>query len=513
MVGKLHFEAPTVLQYFAALVADDASLSMLEAAVAVAQDADPGLDPQAALAEVDALAAALRRRIPADAGPLHRLRLLNRYFFAELGFAGNVNDYYDPANSYLPAVLARRRGIPITLAILYIELAGQAGLRAVGVSFPGHFLVKLHMPQGEVVIDPFNGQSLSREELDERLAPFRRRQGAVDDEEEVPLGLYLQAAPARDVIARLLRNLKEIHRSAGQLPRLLAVLERLVILLPDHWEERRDRGLVRAELGRTDLACADIEAYLAARADAPGVRRRHRACTEGTGMTTPTPAMRQLPLPLAREPLPTFDNFVPGENAAVLAHLRALAMPAAPVYLWGPPGSGKTHLLGALVHAVQARGQRAASFDRRESWGAALAPDAALVVIDDCDALDDAAQADAFRLFVDAATQGTQIIAAGRVPPVDLPLREDLRTRLGWGPVFALQPLADALARAALRREADRRGILLSDEVMDHLLTRFARDLKHLMQLLDRLDRFALARSRTVTVPLLKQMLDEEGAA
>jgi regulator of sirC expression with transglutaminase-like and TPR domain len=263
------------LQYFATLVADDASLSVLEAAVAVAQDARPMLDTQAVLAEVDALAATLRKRLAADAGALQRLRLLNRYFFQELGFAGNVNDYYDPANSYLPDVLARRRGIPITLAILYIELATQAGMRAVGVSFPGHFLVKLHMPQGEVVVDPFTGQSLSRSQLDERLQPFRRRSGVLD--EDVPLGLYLQAAPPRDVIARLLRNLKEIHRSAGAWQLLLAVLERLVILLPEDWAERRDRGLVHSELGRLDLACADIEAYLAHCADAsdaPALRRR-----------------------------------------------------------------------------------------------------------------------------------------------------------------------------------------------------------------------------------------------
>jgi hypothetical protein len=110
---------------------------------------------------------------PADAPPLQRLRLLNRYFFQELGFAGNVNDYYDPRNSYLPDVLRTRRGIPITLALLYVELATQAGLQAAGVSFPGHFLVKLRMPRGEVVIDPFSGQSLSREDLDERLMPYR----------------------------------------------------------------------------------------------------------------------------------------------------------------------------------------------------------------------------------------------------------------------------------------------------------------------------------------------------
>jgi regulator of sirC expression with transglutaminase-like and TPR domain len=278
MTGKLHFEAPTALQYFAALVADEDSLSTLEAAIAVAQDDDPSLDTQAVLSHVDQLAATLKRRVPADAAALQRLRLLNRYFFNELGFAGNVNDYYDPDNSYLPAVLVRRRGIPITLAIVYIELATQIGLHAVGVAFPGHFLVKLHMPQGEVVIDPFSGRSLSRGELDERLQPFRQRQGLVGDD-AVPLGLYLQAASPRDVLARLLRNLKEIFRTSGELQRLLAVQERLVILLPDDWEERRDRGLLHAELGRIDLARADIEAYLARRrdaGDAAPLRRRLR---------------------------------------------------------------------------------------------------------------------------------------------------------------------------------------------------------------------------------------------
>ena len=108
MGSPLHFEAPTALQYFAALVADDASFSVLEAAIAVAQDDDPGLDPQAVLSEIDTLAERLRRRLPADAAPLQRLRLLNRYFFQELGFAGNVNDYYDARNSYLPAGAAQR---------------------------------------------------------------------------------------------------------------------------------------------------------------------------------------------------------------------------------------------------------------------------------------------------------------------------------------------------------------------------------------------------------------------
>lgn len=267
-MSSLRFEAPTALQYFASLVAEDSGFSLLEAAVAIAQDEYPRLDPQAVLAEIDALADKLKRRIPADAVALQRLRFLNRYFFKELGFAGNVNDYYDARNSYLHQVLATRRGIPITLALLYIEFASQIGLDARGVSFPGHFLVKLRMhtgsQQGEVVIDPFTGHSLSREELDERLQPYRRQQG-LEGDFDVPLGLFLQAAPARDVVARMLRNLKEIHRSAEDWPRLLAVQHRLVILLPDAWEERRDRGLAYAELGQLGMAADDVEAYLAHR--------------------------------------------------------------------------------------------------------------------------------------------------------------------------------------------------------------------------------------------------------
>ncbi len=135
-----------------------------------------------------------------------------------------------------------------------------------------------------------------------------------------------------------------------------------------------------------------------------------------------------------------------------------------------------------------------------------------LVVIDRCDELDADQQQAAFALFVDATTRGIGIAAAGRLPPVDLPLRDDLRTRLGWGHVLAIQPLSEAESRAALRREADRRGLFLSDDVIDYLLTRFSRDLKHLMGLLDRLDRFALVNKRAITVPLLKQMLAQEGA-
>lgn len=253
---------PTPLAYFASLVGDDDQLPLLEAAVSIAQDEYPDLDVQTVLGDVDQLLARLRRRCPGDAGPLQRLRALNQFFFRDLGFGGNVNNYYDPDNSYLNAVLRTRRGIPITLAVLWLELAQGLGLKAMGINFPGHFMVKVNLPNGQVVIDPFSGQSLSREELSERLEPYKRRNGLVDDF-DVPVGLYLQAAPSRDILARMLRNLKEIHRTHEDWLRLIAVQDRLLILLPDAWPEYRDRGLAWAEMGDARLALQDLEIYVA----------------------------------------------------------------------------------------------------------------------------------------------------------------------------------------------------------------------------------------------------------
>ena len=280
MADPINFDAPTPLSYFAALVADDDSLLLMEAAASIAQDEFPSVDTQAVLTEIDTMAERLKRRIPADAAAVQRLRMLGNYFFQEMGFAGNVNDYYDPQNSFLHNVLKTRRGIPITLSLVYIELAKHIGLEARGVAFPGHFLVKLKMPAGdrfgEVVINPFTGQSLGRDDLEDMLQPYRRRPGAHPDF-EAPLGLYLQTAQPREVLARLLRNLKEIYRSAQDWPRLLAVQQRLVVLLPTTWEERRDRGLALAELSRFTEALADLEAYLehgSATADRAAIQRR-----------------------------------------------------------------------------------------------------------------------------------------------------------------------------------------------------------------------------------------------
>jgi len=221
--------------------------------------------------------------------------------------------------------------------------------------------------------------------------------------------------------------------------------------------------------------------------------------------------VKQIPLAIGPEAARTFENFLPGPNAAALAHLQMLAPGAPPVYLWGPPGSGKSHLLHAVVERAQQQGESTAWFEAAVPAPWQAPEHCGWIVLDDCQALDEAQQQAAFALFVDAGAQGAVVLAAGSVPPVDLDVREDLRTRLGWGHVFALQPLAEPEVRSALRREADRRGTFLTDEVMDYLLTRFARDLKHLMTQLDRLDEFSLSTKRAITVPLLKQMLAEEG--
>lgn len=247
------------LDYFAALVQEDEQLPLFEAALSIAQDDEAPLDLTACMLEIDKLAARLRRRMPADIATIPKLRLLNNFFYHELGFAGNLNDYYNPANSYLHKVLETRRGIPISLAILYMELAQQVGLNVKGISFPGHFLMKLSVKNGDIILDPFNGSSLSREDIEERLEPFFINGRSNDDP---PLASYLTDATPRMILARMLRNLKALFAEPPHWRQFLNVQQRLVILLPNEIAERRDRGLAYANLDCPQAALQDLEAYL-----------------------------------------------------------------------------------------------------------------------------------------------------------------------------------------------------------------------------------------------------------
>jgi len=253
------------LEYFASLVQEEEHIPLFEAALSIAQDDEPDLDLSACQLEIDQLAERLQRRMPADIAPIPKLRLLNNFFYQELGFSGNLNDYYHPDNSYLHKVLSSRRGIPITLAVIYMELAQEIGLQVKGVSFPGHFLMKLTVNTGDIILDPFNGASLSREEIEERLEPyFSHGRSATDP----PLASYLANATSRQILVRMLRNLKSLFAEDPQWRQFLNVQQRLVILLPDEVNERRDRGLAYAQLDAPEAAVQDIEAYLAERPDA-----------------------------------------------------------------------------------------------------------------------------------------------------------------------------------------------------------------------------------------------------
>jgi regulator of sirC expression with transglutaminase-like and TPR domain len=264
----LNLSLPTPLSYFASLVQSDEHFPLLEAAASLAQDEEPSLDVQHVLDDVERLLRRVQARLPEEADDLTRLAILTQVFYRDLGFGANANNYYAPENSYLNEVLRTRRGIPISLAVLWLELAQALGLQAQGISFPGHFLVKVTLKDGLVVLDPLTGESLGLDNLSERLSPFRdpadQLAGAELDDGETPLGLYLQACPARDVLARMLRNLKEIFRSQKDWPRMLQVIDRLVVLLPEVWTERRDRGLVHAELGHVHEALQDLRVYLEA---------------------------------------------------------------------------------------------------------------------------------------------------------------------------------------------------------------------------------------------------------
>ena len=226
--------------------------------------------------------------------------------------------------------------------------------------------------------------------------------------------------------------------------------------------------------------------------------------------------MKQIALDIGLATAPAFSNFFAGPNQAALSHLQLwsgspLRSPV-PTYLWGEPGSGKTHLLKAAVAALQTQGARVGWLDAssteplefNDSWSA--------VILDDCHLYTAVQQQAAFNWFVNAVSSGDGqprgVLAAGSLPPADLQLRDDLRSRLGWGHVYELHALTEPERRGVLRAQADARGIFLSDEVISFVLSRFSRDLSSLMQLLDQLDGYALQTQRAVTVPLLKAMLE-----
>jgi DnaA-homolog protein len=223
--------------------------------------------------------------------------------------------------------------------------------------------------------------------------------------------------------------------------------------------------------------------------------------------------MKQIALDIGIAGPPSLANFFAGPNEAALKHLQLWAgsptRSPVPTYLWGGSGSGKTHLLKAVAEALREQGAAAGWLDATVLEPPAFDERWAVVLLDDVHLYTAVQQHAAFNWFVNAQAVHGGVLAAGALPPADLKLREDLRTRLGWGHVFELHVLSEPERRSVLRQAADERGVFLSDEVMDYMLTRFSRDLASLMQLLGQLDGYALQTKRAITIPLLKAMLED----
>ena len=224
--------------------------------------------------------------------------------------------------------------------------------------------------------------------------------------------------------------------------------------------------------------------------------------------------MKQIALDIGMARGPTLAGFFAGPNEAALKHLQLWAgsptRSPVPTYLWGDGGSGKTHLLKSVAESLREQGAACGWLDPSITQPPDFSENWAVVLLDDVHLYTAVQQHAAFNWFINAQSLQRGVLAAGALPPADLKLREDLRTRLGWGHVFQLQVLSEPERRAVLRQAADARGVFLGDEVMDFMLTRFSRDLGSLMQLLEQLDGYALQTKRAITIPLIKSMLENE---
>jgi regulator of sirC expression with transglutaminase-like and TPR domain len=235
------------------------NVSLAEGALLIAAEEYVDLDIDDYLRRIDEMGATLHRRLRSDISATEALLALNRYVFEELGFSGNAQDYYDPRNSFLNEVVDRRLGIPITLAVLYIEIGRRIGLSLHGVSFPSHFLVKCALRDGAVILDPYaRGASLGLDDLKQRLQSVAN---TVELDEKLLKAMLAAAAP-NDIFARILRNLRAIYLSKGEQVKALGASSRILTLLPHAAEEYRDRAQLYLELECFRAALADFRSYL-----------------------------------------------------------------------------------------------------------------------------------------------------------------------------------------------------------------------------------------------------------
>jgi regulator of sirC expression with transglutaminase-like and TPR domain len=248
-------------------------IDLARASLAIAREEYPFLDEGRYLRMLDDLAAGVQGGIPSGASPERRVGRLNAYLFHEHGFSGNRSDYYDPRNSFLNEVLERRMGIPLSLCVVYMEVGRRCGLRVDGVGFPGHFLCKVQLEGGELVVDPFHrGQLLGIEEIKRRLV------AAVGDQVKFDARV-LRAAKPREILIRMLQNLRSVYQERNDMPRALSAVDRLLLLAPENIRGLRERAQLCEQLGGPAAAAADLEKVLKLEpnaSDAAALRARVR---------------------------------------------------------------------------------------------------------------------------------------------------------------------------------------------------------------------------------------------
>jgi regulator of sirC expression with transglutaminase-like and TPR domain len=266
------------VQRFREIVAGpDEKINLAEAALLIAAEEYPGLDIARYLDRLDTMAATLQQRLRPDISAADRIVQLNHFLYEELGFHGNSGDYYDPRNSFLNDVLERKTGIPLTLAIVYLEVGRRLGLPLQGVAFPGHFLVKCVLREGTVVLDPFSrGASLGIDELRQRM---RNIDNTAEPSRSVIAGM-LTGASNREMLLRLLRNLKSIYTERKAWQKALAASDHIICVTPDFAEEYRDRGMFYHKLECFRAALFDLQAYLKMLPGAQDADHVHRTLVE-----------------------------------------------------------------------------------------------------------------------------------------------------------------------------------------------------------------------------------------
>ena len=265
---------PQIERFLRIVSGPDETINLAEAALVIASEEYRDLDIAAYLARLDDMAATLKRRLRPDISQADSLIALNRFLFEEHGFTGNAADYYDARNSFLNEVMDRKRGIPITLALVHIEIGRRIGLPLQGVSFPAHFLVKCPLREGTVVLDPYaKGTSLSFDDLRQRVKSLSN---GAEPPRSVLAGM-LASASNKDILVRMLRNLKGIYSHHQEWAKALAATDRIISAMPEVAEEYRDRGMIYLNLECYRGALFDLQAYikmLPVAADADTVRQQ-----------------------------------------------------------------------------------------------------------------------------------------------------------------------------------------------------------------------------------------------